>query len=33
MENRVKPDFGEDPLPYFERLIDTEKANLIGSFL
>ena len=28
MENRVKPDFGEDPMPYFEKLIDAEKANL-----
>lgn len=32
MENRIKPDFGEDPMPYFEKLIDAEKANLIGSF-
>lgn len=30
MTNRVKPDFGEDPMPYFKRLIDTEKANLIS---
>ena len=29
MENRVKPDFGENPQIYFETLIEKEKAELI----
>ena len=27
MENRVKPDFGENPQIYFENLIEREKAE------
>ena len=29
MENRVKPDFGENPQNYFDKLIEKEKAELI----
>ena len=29
MENRVKPDFGENPQIYFENLIEREKTELV----
>lgn len=31
MQNRVKPDFGENPHAYFQKLIEEEKRQLLVS--